>query len=99
MTPQYRQSAPVRTRNDLDVIDRIDARIRGFAGSIGAREMQYPALIARDVLDQSEYPEAFPHLLMAASCSERLPARETPESESSCTGAPSNTISRISNSI
>lgn len=67
MTACYPQSAPARSRDELNTLDRIDARVRDLAVSIGAREMQYPALIARAVLERAEYPQAFPHLLMSAS--------------------------------
>jgi seryl-tRNA synthetase len=67
MNAGYPQSAPARTRDELNALDRIDVRVRDLAVAIGAREMQYPALIAREVLEQAEYPRAFPHLLMSAS--------------------------------
>lgn len=67
MNAGYPQSAPARTRDELNVLDRIDARVRDLAAAIGAREMQYPALIAREVLERAEYAQAFPHLLMSAS--------------------------------
>ena len=67
MTAGYPRSAPARSRDELNTLDRIDARVRDLAVSIGAREMQYPALIAREVLERAEYPQAFPHLLMSAS--------------------------------
>jgi len=66
MIREYPQAAPVRCLNQQTVLDRIDARVRGLAASMGAREMQYPALIAREVLEQAEYTQAFPHLLMSA---------------------------------
>ena len=62
----YPQSAPVRTLNEQTALDRIDARVCNLATSMGAREMRYPALIAREVLEQAEYTQAFPHLLMSA---------------------------------
>lgn len=67
MTADHRQSAPTRMRDEIDALDRIDLRVREIASSFGAREMQYPALIAREVLERAEYPRAFPHLLMFAS--------------------------------
>jgi hypothetical protein len=47
---------------------------------LGARETQYSALIAADVLEQAEYPQAFPHLLLAAASyhSSRLDAASQP---------------------
>lgn len=77
MNAGYPQAAPARTRDELDTLDRIDARVRALAVSIGAREMQYPALIARAVLEQAEYPRAFPHLLMSASRMELLENGDT----------------------
>ena len=53
MTAGYPQSAPARSRDELNTLDRIDARVRDFAVSVGAREMHYPALIAREVLEQA----------------------------------------------
>jgi len=67
MAADHPQSAPPRTRDEIDALDRIDARVREIASSLGAREMQYPALIARQVLERAGYPRAFPHLLMFAS--------------------------------
>jgi len=63
----YPQPAPARCVYRQAALDRIDARVRGLAASMGAREMQYPALIAREVLEQAEYTQAFPHLLLSAS--------------------------------
>jgi seryl-tRNA synthetase len=67
MNREYPQPAPARTLNQQQVLDRIDARLRSLASSMGAREMQYPALIAREVLEQAEYTQAFPQLLMSAT--------------------------------
>jgi hypothetical protein len=67
MTFSDQQPAPIRTRAEIDSLDRIDARVREVAASMGACEMRYPALIAREVLERAEYPSAFPHLLMSVS--------------------------------
>ncbi|MGH9253851.1 MAG: hypothetical protein ACRD3C_04695 [Vicinamibacterales bacterium] len=67
MIAGHRQSAPTRTREEIDALDQIDMRVHELASSLGAREMQYPALIAREVLDRAGYPSAFPHLLMFAT--------------------------------
>ena len=66
-TADQPQAAPTRTGHDIDLLNRIDLRLRAFASSLGAREMQYPALISRPVLERAGYPRAFPHLLMSAS--------------------------------
>jgi len=67
MTADHRQSAPTRTRDEIDALDHIDMCVRDIASSLGVHEMQYPALIAREVLERAGYPRAFPHLLMFAS--------------------------------
>jgi hypothetical protein len=61
-----RHSAPPRTRADASALDAIDAGVREIALDAGALEMQYPTLIAREVLTRAGYPDAFPHLLMSA---------------------------------
>jgi hypothetical protein len=66
MTAGYPQSAPTRSEDELRMLNDIDVRVRSVAASFGAHEVQYPALIAREVLEQAEYPQAFPHLLMSA---------------------------------
>jgi hypothetical protein len=66
MTALHPQSAPTRSEDELRMLNGIDVRVRSVAASFGAREVQYPALIARGVLEQAEYPQAFPHLLMSA---------------------------------
>ena len=66
-TARQPQAAPTRTGDDIDLLNRIDLRVRALASSLGAREMQYPALISRPVLERAGYPRAFPHLLMFAS--------------------------------
>jgi hypothetical protein len=67
MNGGYAQPAPARSLGEQNVFDRIDARVRLLAASMGASEMHYPALIAREVLEQAEYTQAFPHLLLSAS--------------------------------
>lgn len=60
------QSAPTRAGDELRTLNGIDDCVRKMATSFGALDVQYPVLIARDVLDRAEYPQAFPHLLMSA---------------------------------
>lgn len=70
----YPLSVPVRTGPELAWHEYVDARVRDVAMSFGAREAQYSALIATEVLAQAEYPRAFPHLLLVAG---RYPLRDT----------------------
>jgi hypothetical protein len=67
MSVTFLQSAPIRTWPDVEFVHLIDRTIRGLAVAMGATEFQYPMLIARDVLDRAEYPQAFPHLLLNAT--------------------------------
>ena len=80
MMPQVAWSAPVRVGAELTRIARIDGRLATLARSLGATELQFPALIARDVLEHAEYPQAFPHLLMSASASPNPEAVSAPGS-------------------
>ncbi len=59
-------AAPVRTGHELARFEAIDRQFVEWARAWGAVEAQFPALIARAVLAQAEYPQAFPHLLMSA---------------------------------
>jgi hypothetical protein len=78
MNGPFLQSVPIRTGLELARYEHIDERVRQIGLSFGGREAQYPALIATDVLQQAEYPRAFPHLLMFAS---RLAQPEAVESQ------------------
>ena len=66
MSYGYEESAPARAVEELAALNAVDERFRLMAASFGAREMQYPALIAQKALERAEYPQAFPHLLMSA---------------------------------
>ena len=45
--------------------EQLDERIRAWALDEEAEEQSFPVLIDADILRRAEYPEAFPHLLMA----------------------------------
>jgi uncharacterized small protein (DUF1192 family) len=45
--------------------EKLDAEIRAWALDAGSVEESYPVLIDAATLRRAEYPEAFPHLLMA----------------------------------
>ncbi len=61
-------SAPTRDSQMSRRFNAIDERVRAIGTRMGAQEMEFPALIARPVLVQAEYDQAFPHLLMSATC-------------------------------
>ena len=61
-------SAPARDSDASRRFNAIDERVRAIGTRRGAKVMDYPALIARPVLVQAEYDQAFPHLLLSATC-------------------------------
>jgi len=63
----YPTAAPVRGAADLARLEQIDRALLDLARALGAEPVQFPALIARAALERAEYPQAFPHLLMAAA--------------------------------
>lgn len=65
MSTEHTGAAPIREAAEIDRMDRVDAHLRLLAHDLGAREMRYPALIANEVIERAEYPQAFPHLLMS----------------------------------
>ena len=65
-------SAPTRDSQMSRRFNAIDERVRAIGTAMGALEMEYPVLIARPVLAQAEYDQAFPHLLMSAACRHSL---------------------------
>jgi len=67
-------AAPVRNSGEIARLSEVDRVLVDMALALGAEERQYPALIARQTLEQGEYPLAFPHLIFAAAsalCPER----------------------------
>jgi seryl-tRNA synthetase len=75
VTSSFDLSAPVRGAAEQRRLERIDAAMRKLAVGLGAEEAFYPTLIARPALERAGYPEAFPHLLLAAA------ALQSPEGE------------------
>jgi hypothetical protein len=66
-----RQSSPTRRGPTADRFESVDAALRAAAGRLGAEEVVFPVLIARPTLELAGYPEAFPHLLLAAAGARR----------------------------
>lgn len=60
-------AAPQRGTAEICALETIDARLCEIAANAGASEVRYPTLIAGDILQIAEYPQAFPHLLMTAA--------------------------------
>src|ERR1700727_2148680 len=58
-------ASPIRFGESLRIFEAIDARLRSWALAQGAVERRFPVLIGAATLRRAEYPEAFPHLLMA----------------------------------
>ena len=62
-----RTAAPILGAQEIGLLDELDRRLVELASGFEAEEQRYPALIARSTVDQAEYPQAFPHLLMFAA--------------------------------
>ncbi len=73
-------AAPILGAQELALLDELDRRLVELASGLGAEEQRYPALIARSTVEQAEYPQAFPHLLMFAAPlrDPELAANQTP---------------------
>lgn len=75
--PKYAMAAPARDAAAMKSFERIDGEFLAIARNHGAEEFQFPSLIGKALLEQAEYPKAFPHLLMMA-CACGDPAHEPP---------------------
>ena len=58
-------SAFTRSGPERAAFESLDSRIRAWALEQGSEEQSFPVLIAAEALRRAEYPNAFPHLLMA----------------------------------
>jgi hypothetical protein len=67
-------AAPIAGPRDLELLHALDGHLTQLAADLGAEQRQYAAMIARQTLEQADYPRAFPHLLLSAA-SLRDPAR------------------------
>jgi len=60
-------SANIRRGEHRAAFEQLDSRLRAWALDEGSDEQSFPVLIAAETLRRAEYPDAFPHLLMAPS--------------------------------
>ncbi len=58
-------ASPIRSGAALASFEQLDSRVRTWALAHGSDEQRFPVLIAAETLRRAEYPDAFPHLLMA----------------------------------
>ena len=58
-------STPHRSGAGHAAFEQLDSRLRRWALDEGGNEESFPVLIAAETLRRAEYPDAFPHLLMA----------------------------------
>jgi hypothetical protein len=61
----HSSSSPPRTGETLAAFEALDAAFRRWALELGCAEHRFPVLIDGETLRRAEYPNAFPHLLMA----------------------------------
>jgi seryl-tRNA synthetase len=78
MNPNLEFPTAVSTRDAeaINGFEEIDSEFLQLARRHDARELQFPTLINKALLERAEYPQAFPHLLMIA-CACHDPARES----------------------
>jgi hypothetical protein len=69
-------AASTRDAEAINRFEEIDHEFLQLARNHDAHELQFPTLISKALLERSEYPQAFPHLLMIA-CACHDPARES----------------------
>jgi hypothetical protein len=74
--PKFPTAAPLRDSAAISRFEQIDREFLQLARGHDARELQFPTLISKTLLERAEYPEAFPHLLMIA-CACHDPAHES----------------------
>jgi len=58
-------NSAIRSGARRAAFEELDARLRNWALDEGGEEQNFPVLIRAETLRRAEYPDAFPHLLMA----------------------------------
>lgn len=74
--PEFPTAAPLRDGAAISCFEEADREFLQIGQRHGARELQFPTLISKSLLERAEYPQAFPHLLMIA-CACHDPLRES----------------------
>jgi hypothetical protein len=64
--PDFQTAVSTRDAGAINCFEEIDREFLQLARGHHARELQFPTLISKTLLERAEYPEAFPHLLMIA---------------------------------
>ena len=73
---EFPTAAPLRDGAAISRFEEVDREFLQIGQRHDARELQFPTLIGKALLERAEYPQAFPHLLMIA-CACHDPARES----------------------
>lgn len=76
MNPEFPTAISTRDAEAINRFEEIDSEFLQLARGHGARELQFPTLISKTLLERAEYPQAFPHLLIIA-CACHDPTRES----------------------
>jgi seryl-tRNA synthetase len=74
-SPEFPTAVPTRNAAAINRFEETDREFLQLARCHDARELQFPTLISKILLEQAEYPQAFPHLLMIA-CACHDPTQE-----------------------
>ena len=74
--PEFPTAVSTRDAAAISRFEETDREFLQLARHHDARELQFPTLISKTLLERAEYPQAFPHLLMIA-CACHDPAQES----------------------
>ena len=74
--PEFPTAVSTRDAAAISRFEETDCEFLQLARHHDARELQFPTLISKALLERAEYPQAFPHLLMIA-CACHDPAQES----------------------
>jgi hypothetical protein len=74
--PEFPTAVSTRDADAINGFEEIDSEFLQLARRHDARELKFPTLISKALLERAECPQAFPHLLMIA-CACHDPTRES----------------------
>jgi seryl-tRNA synthetase len=75
-SPEFPTAVSTRDAAAISRFEETDLQFLQLAQHHDARELQFPTLMSKTLLERAEYPQAFPHLLMIA-CACHDPSQES----------------------
>jgi hypothetical protein len=64
--PEFPTAVSTRNAEAINRFEELDREFLELARTHNARELQFPTLISKALLERAEYLQAFPHLLLIA---------------------------------